>query len=245
MAILYKPVAMAIALRSNQISDAVTAAALETIYAGTLASALAGLEIPLTALKQTILASEKRIASVCGRQKNPILHGDMMSKTANIANKGAIPKKDASNKHFIGNFLGCYDAATDYPLTEKTKQEVLRRLNNPGTFFKLDTNIFCIEVDMLIHTVTNAYLKGCVWDRATQETAWGNIETTGASPLAQELETWLVAESLAMSAQEEWFHGEASIFRTVAAQCEQDVRGGVIPTAILPGTTAGAEPVKD
>lgn len=173
MSIKYLNIARAVALRSNQLGDAVDAAALEALYTGDLLAALDGMEIPYSALKQQILASEKRIAALAARLKNPALKRGLYGRSANIADKGLMPQTDQNGYQWIGSFDSIIDAATGDELTEKPKQEV-RRIKRLKTASIVVTNPlhYAIAGNKLFHTVTNAYVEGCVWDYATQSTAY-------------------------------------------------------------------------
>lgn len=173
MSIKYLNIAKAVALRSNQLADASEASALEALYAGDLMAAMDGMEIPYSALKQQILASEKRIAGFVARLKNPVLKRGLYGRTANISHKGLVPDVDQNNYQWIGNFGSVIDASTGEELTEKPKQEV-RRLRRLATAGVLQTPVlhYNLAENRLFHTVTSAYLEGCVWDYATQSTAY-------------------------------------------------------------------------
>lgn len=242
MSIPYLNIARGVLLRTGQFADAVSASAFETVYTSALAAAAGGLELPLSELKRLVLASEKRIAAMCARSKNPILIGPLYGKTASIAHKGQIPLVDSNSKAFIGDFTNIVDASDNTPLTEKPKQVVLRRVRNAGSFYKLESYNYCIEGNRLLHTRTNAIIEGCVWDYTTQDTAYG---ANGSSPLAQELESMWVADCLANAPQEDWFIQEAGLYAQIVSKCEQDIYNGLIPAPILPDSTASAEPVKN
>lgn len=181
MSIAYENARKAILLRSGQLADAATAAAFETVFNAVLATAVGGMEVPLTGLKYAILASEKRIAALCGRSKNPILRRPLYGRSANIAHLGQIPTTDNNSKQWVGNFSSVLDATTNEPLTEKPKQTVLRdvRMYSSGTL-KIRPMHFCEEDTRMLHTRANIYLEGCVWDYATQLAAYD----LAASPLA-------------------------------------------------------------
>lgn len=229
-------------LRTSQFADAASASAFETVYTTALATAMGGLEIPLSELKRLVLASEKRLAWLSSRSKNPILMGPLYGKTANIAHLGQIPLVNASSKAFIGNFTGVIDASTNEPLEEKPKQTVLRRVRNANSFFQLESYYYCIEGLRLLHTRTNAIMEGCIWDYTDQATAYS---ASGNSPLAQELESMWIADCLANAPQEGWFIQEGGLYAGIVAKCEQDIANGLIPAAVLPDTTVNAEPVKN
>lgn len=243
MSIPYLNIARAIALRTGQLGDAESAAAFEAVYASALSSAVSGMEIPLSELKRLVLASEKKLASICARQKNPILKAGLAAHTANLASGASLPIVDSNAKEFIGGFDGFFDATDLTPLTEKPKEVIARNLRRiMSNELSMQVYQFCLEGRVLIHTRTNVYANGYSWDYTTQATAYG---ASGNSPLAQECEIWWIADALANAAQEGWFSQEAGLYAGIAGGCEQDVRQGAIPQAVLPDSTASAEPVKN
>lgn len=242
MSIPYLNIARAIALRTGQLGDAATAAAFETLYTSSLSTAIAGMEMPLSELKRLVLASEKKIASICARQKNPVLKAAMGGRTANLSSGAALPTTDDNSKEFIGGFDGFF-GPTGQPLTEKPKETILRNQRRLAEEDSMPQPYqFCLEGRLIFHTCGAAYATGYVWDYSTQATAYG---ASGNSPLPQEVESWWIADALANAAQEGWFASEASAYAGIAQGCEQDVRQGTIPQAVLPDSTASAEPVKN
>jgi hypothetical protein len=241
MSLAYENVRKAILLRAGQIADAATAAAFETAFNAALATAVGGMEVPLTGLTYAILASEKRIAALCGRSKNPILRAPLYGKTASIAHLGLIPTTSSASKQFVGNFGNVLDASTNEPLTEKPKTSVLRdvRMYTAGTL-KIRPMHFCFEDTRVLHTRANVYLEGCVWDYATQLTAYG---AAGSSPLDQSLETMLIADVLANMVQENWLSQEGAYYGRIVEKCEADIKNGLLPQAVLPDATANSNPV--
>lgn len=244
MAIPYLNIARAVMLRTGQLADAATAAAFETLYTSALATALGGMEVPLSELKRLVLASEKRIAGICCRQENPILKMGMADRTVDLASGAALPTLDNDSDEFVGIFGAVHDALTGLPLTEKPIQEITRinRLIASG-FLRIAPHHFVFHDQMIFHTrAGGAYIAGYAWDYTAQATAYG---ASGNSPLSQEVESWWIADCLENAAQEGWFMQEAGIYSQIAANCAREAKEGAIPSAILPDTTASAEPVKN
>lgn len=243
MAIPYNNIIRAVLVRTNQMTDAIDASALETLYTGSLSSAIGGMDLPASEIKRMILDAEKRVASVCAKQTNPLLWGGMFGRSADIANEGHIPSTDNDSDSWIGAFHTVLDSTTDEPLTEKPKQDILRmnRLVASG-FLKVRPMHYCIEGDRIYHTRSgNVYVEGCGWDYTIQASAYA----AGDSPLAQECEGWWIAETLAMAAGEGWYASESASYMNIAAACRDEVRQGIMPTATIPDSTVNVEPVKN
>lgn len=231
-------------LRANQMKDAANATARETLYAGTIANAVDGMEIPLSALKQSVLASEKRIADLVGRTKNPMLRRPLYAVSANIASGAQLPASPTGNGgEFVGHIAAVVDAIDNRPLTEKTKQEVLRRIDNAGGFYKLAAYHYCIEDTRIFHTRDNVKVEGCAWNFAAQSAQYDLAN--GVSPLPEQLETFWIADVLANLAQENWFGNEAQGYAALSARCEQMLLQGVVPQVVLPDSTANENPIKN
>lgn len=241
MSIEYLHIAKGVALRANQLKSVVDAADGETNYTGDFETNLEGVEIPFTALKETILAVEKRIASICARSKNPVLMADLYNRTSDLASSALIDPTGTDAIEMIGGLSNPLDAVDGLPCTEKPKQTIARYLRNTS-FYRVKPYHFCIEGMRIYHTRTAVYFEGSSWSYEDQSTNYDNELT---SPLPQEVETWFIAEVLAHLPQENWFVPEANHYAQIAMKCEQDVRQGLIPTAVLPDSTVNQEPVKN
>lgn len=242
MSIPYPNIAKAVALRANQLKDAVDATALDTNFSGGLSANMDGMEVPYTALKLAVLGSEKRIVGLIGRCSLPILRRPLQGVTANIVSGAIVPQLSATNAEFFGTFSGVYDMGNNTPLTEKTKTEVLRRIRNTGGFYKLDQYIYAWDGLRLFHTRPSVYLEGVAWSLTAQTTAF---DTFGNSPLPAELESFWVADVLANLPQENWFISESQVYLNLAQKGEQQLLQGVVPAITLPNNTAHADPIKE
>lgn len=243
MSFSYYIAAKQIAIRAGQIIDADDAPALEIEYEGTpLEDLLEGMEIPYTALKEMILAAEKRIVEVISRSPNENYKRQFYGRTADISSGDQIPFVDLGALEFIGDFGVPHDSITDEPLTEKTKQEIKRLTRTTRNIFRLEKFHFCIEDTRIFHTRTAVYFEGCSWSYSTQAAAF---DASGNSRLPQALETFLIAEVLKNAAQEEWFSAEASYYAGIATDCENQLLAGITPTVRFSDSTVTENPVKN
>lgn len=246
MSIAYLNIARAVLLRTGQLKDASDAATFETVYTSALASAVGGVEIPLSELKRMVLSACKRVASACARQSNPVLRQELDGTSASLAHKAAIPTTDSASDAWIGSFTAVRDATTNEPLTEKPKQTILREIRLYGAsgtdMLKYRPMHYCFDAGQVLHTRANVVITGSKWNDATQASRYDSSQT---APLAQEVETWVIAEVLAQAGQEGWFLQEAGIYAAIAQACAADVAQGAIPARYLPDTTANIEPLKN
>ncbi len=243
--ISYINVAKAVALRSGQLKDAIDAATLNTNYEGDLIANMEGVEIPYSALKRDILASEKRIAEIIAQGSNPVYRLALFGRTVDLPDNAQIPTFDQSGNEFIGSLGNIIDSYDDSPLTEQPKQLVMIRRRNAGEFFRLSCYHYCIENGRVFHTRDSVFLEGCVWSEDAQSSAYDASDATSLSPLPQHLENFLIADVLANLPQENWFTNESGIYRQIATASEFALRQNMTPTASLPSTTSNTEPVKN
>jgi hypothetical protein len=243
MAIPYLNIARAVMLRSNQFGDAVTATALEALFVNTLVNAIAGMEIPLSALKLAILASEKKLAETIGFSTWDIGRAALYARSDNLVSGSVLPTISSGGNEFVGAFSGVFDQSDESPLTEKGKSEIMRlnRLYAAGAL-RIRPYHFHKAGLKLLHTRDGAYFEGCAWSYDVQGAAY---DADGWSILPQTCETWLVADVLANTAQENWFVTEAGVYAQIASTCAMDVKNGLTPSATLPDTTSSPEPVKN
>jgi hypothetical protein len=243
MSIPYINIAKSVMLRANQLKGASGAAEFESNFAGAIADNVDGLEVPLSALKMTILAQEKRIVGLVGRCSIHSLRLPLHGVSVAVANGGICPNATTGGGQFFGTFSGVFDSANPAnALTEKTKQEVMRRRRNAGSFYKTESFIYAFDGMRIYHTRPNVFLEGVAWNYETQSTAYNS---NGNSPLHPELESFWIADVLANLAQENWFVGESQTYLNLVTRAEQQLLQGVIPANILPTNTAHADPIKE
>jgi len=248
----YHEIARAVALRANQLEGGDAALRREVYNTNsdpltTLTLHMDGVEVPYEALKQDILAQEAELVAMIATSTNHLFKTQLLQASSFISSGDALPAVSALGTTFIGNLEGVYEKDTHYPLTEKTKQEVLRRVINPDTVFKLPVRHFCIDGGRVFHTVgaSKAYVKAVAWDFPTQSSAF---DSEGVSKIPRELASLWEYKILGSLAQENWFVNEAGYYRNMAAAMSTELIAGraqalALPT--IPQTTANADPVKN
>lgn len=228
--IVYQTVSKQILLRAGQIGDAGTPAALAARYSGTLPNAVDGMELPLPALKQVILASEKRIAELIGFSTIQKFRLDLFGSSGQIESDAVIPQLSVSGARFVGNFSAVRDAATGRELTQTTFHAIERRLRNEGNFYKTPSFTYCFRGERILHTVETVIFDGCAYSESVASAAY---DGGGNSVLPSSLETFLIADSLSNLSQEKWFVQESARWDAIAMRCEADLRGGREPNQNL------------
>lgn len=180
MAIPYRNIVRAVLLRANQFADG-DAAARETSYQGDPEDEITGIEVPYSALKQDILAVEKELAEMIGNSNNAIYRAELEAQSLTpIASGDEIPIV-CDRGYFVGAFDSVLDAATGtIPCREMPLQFVLRRNDNPGTFWRATARYYAREGSRLFHTcAAGVYIRGVGWDYDTQSVLF---DTTFAVP---------------------------------------------------------------
>lgn len=233
MPIAYKNIFNSVALRAGLITDG-SPAAIETAYAAaSLSAKIDSTEVPYSALKQDILKSEKEVAELIANSNHTIYKAKLASHST-IYNSGEpIPPVDVNNKEFIGSITGVFDGDTGRPLTEKKIQEIYRytMTEAAASFFTVPVFFYAIDGNVIITTGTKFYTKGCIWDAAARETAFGDA---GVSPLPSSLENLWICKVLGTMAQAGWFIQEASLYAQMAAQMERMFIEGRTQSLALP-----------
>jgi hypothetical protein len=244
MSILYRNIAFAVALKTNQLADAVSAAAFETVYtAATLATALAGVEIPLSEFKRMTLASEKRIGEAIAMSSLTNYRSSLYGLTDPILSGAQIPRTDTNGSELLGAFSNFRDQESHTLLTEKPKETIdrMNRLYADG-HLRIRPFHYHRADNVLTHTREGVYAEGCFWSYDTQSAAF---DADGSSPLPQACEGWFIADILANASQEGWFVQEAGVYEQIAQKAEEDVKAGMMPAPSILDTTANSEPVKN
>ena len=244
MAIPYPQVRVQVALRSGQLdgSDQTT---LEAAYTGAWATAIDGAELPITAIRDTILAVEKELAHIVASNASHPYRDSLYGISASLADNALIPTVDATSKAFIGLFSGVTDTTDSKPLTEMPVQ-IVDDTATLGASIYPDTQFYyyCFSGNRIRHTRTNVKISGCVWDRTTQLAQYAL--SNGNSPLPQVLENTLIAGVLASLPQVAgFFMAESGYYASVYQSGIAMLSSGAVTAASLPDNTANAVPGKN
>lgn len=247
MSIPYQNIAKGVAIRAHQIVGG-NAADREAAYAAaSIEAAMTGTAVPYSALKQDILAQEKEIAALVANSSNSLFKIAMEAESDALGSGDVLPEFDDAGVSFIGNFDGIFDADDDTPLTEKPKQEVLRRIENKGNFFKLPYYGYFIEGSKIYFksAATEVVVRGCSWDMATADSMF---DALSESFLPQELEVLWICKVLEALPREGWFISEAGVYSNLVSAKQSDIIEGkarIMEMPMIPTKTASAEPMKD
>lgn len=124
-------------------------------------------DFPLSPIKDAIIATVGKIVRAYANVSDHPFRTE--TQTANIANKGAIPKLDSGGKKIVGVFGAIRDASTGNVLTEQPVQ-LIRSINTSKLSGHLKDSYFHHKIigKRLEHTVANAVIDVQVWDEPTE-----------------------------------------------------------------------------
>ncbi len=231
MGILYLPIKRQIALLSAQLKGN-SQAALESAYSGLWVDALDGAEIPISAVKNTILNIEAELAHIIGSDVFHPYRSYIYGRSEDLATLAGTPFVDNTDKPFVGQFDSAADSATNRPLTQMPVQS-LEDYADPF-FDNVELWNYDVRGNTIIHTRPLAYLQGCIWDRATQSVAFD--DDAGESPLPEILANTLIAGTMGNTIQTGWTDGvsAASAYQNIYQQGLQILREGASGQVNLP-----------
>ena len=247
MSIPYQNIAKAVAIRAHQIVGG-NAATREAAYAAaSIEPSMTGTALPYSALKQDILAMEKELAALIGNSSNSLFKIALVGESDAISSGEELPEFDDAGVSFVGSFDAIVDAHNGTPLTEKPKQEVLRRIENPGSFFRLPYYGYFFEGTQIFFkcSTSTVYIRGCSWDFAAAEALF---DAESESVLPQELEVLWACMVLENLPREGWFINEAEVYSNLVSSKKSDIIDGKARVMEMPQIatkTASADPMKD
>jgi hypothetical protein len=250
MSILYQSLAKAIALRVNQLADAVSSDVFEDEYSSNpLVDIMDGLELPHTALRQAIIDAEAEIVAMIGNSSNVQLRSALQADSPVLVMEADYPVDipvNSTKGKFFGKFDGLYNAITHLPLQMLEKQVVLRRIRNAGGFYKLKHDCYFIEGSKVFFACSTsktgcscsttasctctgkseAYFRGVGWSRNVAESAY---DSESKSVLPDQLANLWIALVLASVAQENFFMAQAGWYNNKALQSARAVGLEYVP----------------
>lgn len=228
MSIAYPRIKRLAALRLAQLAGN-DQAELETSYTDTWPTSVDGAEIPVTAFKDLILSTEKELAQMIGNNPQHPARSLLYGRTANLTDLATIPDVDNNGDEFVGVFDSCVDASTNRPCTWTPTQTIADIVDGASTFFGA-TNFYYYNItgNFIRTTRSTVYLQGCVWDYATQDTAY---DADGDSPLPEALEATWVDGVTARAAQVGWVEDKTGYYANLYQQGMQ-MFNNVVPNNI-------------
>lgn len=219
MAIAYSVIQGEVYLRSAQLAGT-DQSSLQSAY-GSLT--LDGAELPAASFKNQILNIEAELSHIIAADISHPYRSYITGLSDPLANLDDTPTQDANGSYFIGLFDAVVDGTTGQPLTAMPTETLL---DYQDPFFS-DTELynFAIMGNTIQHSRTAVKMVGCVFDRATRETAY---DASGESPLPPILANTWIAGVLANLAQVGWMDAAntTTIYQNLYAQGVQMLKSG-------------------
>lgn len=212
------------ALRVNALVGA-TPAALDSTYtqAALLTAHFDSADFPFDSFKDAFVLIEGQLANAIATvaHVNPggRLVGDhpwrpyLHAVTASVAHKGALPAATSTSKPIIGALGAAYDASDGIVCTERKPLEAIsRRVDNPGTFFKVGVYWCRVEGQRVFHTRTNVVFDCCFYDGPARQAAV-IASLSAPSILPDPLQEAVVCGMTSLFVRDDAFVQQAQIYR--------------------------------
>lgn len=213
MAVAYRTIIAATALRVNALIGA-TAATLETTYTTSpLTSAnFQSTIFPFTSIKGAVLNAEEKLAQRIANNADDPLRQYMADVTANLSNPSTLPSTSTNSKPIIGTLGAVRDATSGIVCSQMPLDQVRRRAS--ATDMVIPCWWFNITGGRIEHTRTNVVIECCVYSRTDQATA---MDANGNILLADALEPDYISEALAILVRDDEFMAQANLYAARAA----------------------------
>lgn len=243
MAIDPRRVAVQVAQRTLQISGT-TQAALQTAYnLGYLGlGGLDGADAPASAIIDAVVASEAKLVDIVAGDKANPYRQYLAGRSDNLIHGADIPILSDEGVRFVGVPSGVKDKASNMPLTEVTIQEIERYHAAGEGRYTGRIRKYKIFGNKLYHTVTRAYIEGCVWSRTAARNRFES-GSTALSPLPTAFESIWVAEAISFLVTEGWLQSEASYYGNFANNGIGLIKSRSLDLPTLPTQEATGNPV--
>lgn len=245
MSISPKRVANQVFLRMRHLEEGAQAE-IETAYTTSGFTTVDGKQVPVSALKDAVVAMEAEIAGMIANDRNHPFRAALYGRSADLLTGSLIPSTDSSltEVEFIGQFSGVVESATNLPLKESDLDEINRFNRKSTDRYTTVVRKFKLFSGRIYHTVANAYIEGCVFSRTE---AINRLENSSSdlSPLPVQCEGLWIAKTLEFMAQEGWFVPEAQFYGSFADKAEARLKRRETQLPTLPTNDSSAEPVRN
>jgi len=227
MAVAYRTILAAVALRINALigADALTLEA--TYVTSPLTSAnFQSTIFGFTSIKDSILNAEEKLAQKIANNADDPLRQYMANVTANLSNPSTLPSTSTDSKPIIGIWGAVRDATSGIVCSQMPLDIVRRRA--AATDLVIPVWWFNITGGRIEHTRTNVAIECCVYSRTDQSTTF---DANGNILLADALEPDYISEALAILVRDDEFMAQSQRFAELAQSGSVDKSPiGVTPT---------------
>lgn len=208
MALQYHDILASAALRINGLVGVQPAALNTTFLVRPLTQTqFQSTVFPFEACKYSLRMAEEKLCQAVANTGNHPWRNYLTSTTANLVHKATLPSLTTGSKQIIGIWGSVYDGSDGRVCTEKPLQAISRRVDNPGTFYKVGAYWYKIDGQRIYHTRTNVKIDCCFYDGDAQATA---IDGNTAVLLPYALEEAYISGTVAMLVRDDEFTKQAS-----------------------------------
>lgn len=178
MSLTYHDLLAACAMRINALDGSDSAALQETYSQRPLTNEMFQSTIfPMNAIRDAILNSEQKLCQAIGKSADRVLRSYIGSQTIALTSGEELPTLDENGVNIIGDFGAVIDADNPVILCTRMPLPVVRRRNLAPTTWLLGGAMYALDGTRIIHTQDEVILECCVYDGATQTTAFDQDET--------------------------------------------------------------------
>lgn len=171
MALTYQQLLHDTAIRLNALVGTQAAALATTYDTGNLTAAnFKSADWPFNSFRDAILMAEAEFVWAIADVGDHPWRSNFTSTLTGLTNPSNIPATDGSSKKIVGVLGGVYDTADGNSLREAPRELVLR-INRMAT--GIPEYLYFVDGRRIVHTRTSVIIEVCVYDLATQLTAFG------------------------------------------------------------------------
>lgn len=221
----------------------VTSAALNTTFATRplTVNEFQSTVFPFDACRDAIVHAEEKLALAIANTPNHPFRSFLRSQTANVAHGAPLPTTDAAGKTIVGVWGSVKDSIDGKVCTEKTIQEIERRVTNSGTFYKRQYRHFKIEGSHIYHTRPNVVIDCCFYDRAARKTAVINNDPI---LLPDALEPAYISGAIAFLIRDDEFTEQGAYYQQHSRDSNYVIRAGGVNVPPVSEPTGKAKPIE-
>lgn len=227
MSVTYQQLLHSVAIRLNALVGTQVATIAASYDTAVLTSAqFKSADWPFNSFRDAILIAEEDFAWAIADTANHPWRSNISSVTGNIADGGSIPATNgAGTSKIIGVYGSVVDAVDNTVCTEAELDEITRinRLQADG-ILTLDHYLYRFDDNRIRHTREDVVIGVCVYNRATQLTAFG---ANGEMLLPDVLEGPIVYRAVSILTKETAFADQAGVYATYANDALRRIREGL------------------
>jgi hypothetical protein len=132
---------------------------------------------PFDAIRDAILNAEQKLCQAIGKSTDRVLRSYIGSQTVALVSGDELPTLDENGVNIIGDFGAVVDSSNPAILCTRMPLKVVERRNLAPALWLLGGAIYAMDGTRIIHSQAGVVLECCVYDGATQTTAFDQDST--------------------------------------------------------------------